>query len=129
MHDPDGVFEVPVELVSSTFCNQGALSRGSVHEATLKRKPAVTLYDSRKKGTNRFERIEVPHKPAAEVFRLEEKALEATKVARLEEFLSGVEKTELEGLSIEAVLAHVEGLGLDAPVLKEIRECLEVAAP
>lgn len=128
MHDPDGVFEVPVELVSSTFCNNGALSRGSIHESTLKRKPAVTLYDSSKRGLSVFERIEVPHKPAAEVFRLQEKALEEVKVSRLEEFLSGVEHTELSGLSIEAVISHVEGLGLEPDVLREIRECLEVAS-
>lgn len=116
IHDPHGIYQVG----GVTFCNQGALSRGSLHEQTLKRKPAITLWES---GT--FTRIEVPHKPADEVFRLAEKQQEDASTERVAEFLAGVEKTVLDGLTVEQVVAHAEQMGLSDRTLREIREVIE----
>ena len=67
IHDYHGVFMDPNGYMQ--FCNQGALSRGSLHESSVTRKPAVTLWDD-----GEFKRIEVPHKPAEEVFLFEQAA-------------------------------------------------------
>jgi DNA repair exonuclease SbcCD nuclease subunit len=118
IHDPHGEYVVD----DIRFCNQGALSRGSLHEQTLKRKPAVTLYTR-----SGFERIEVPHKPVRQVFALDQKLDVDKRQDRLDTFLESVEHTELEGLSVEAVMAHVEGLELKPQTKQTIQECLEEA--
>jgi DNA repair exonuclease SbcCD nuclease subunit len=125
MHDADGAYEVGISRM--VFCNQGALSRGSIHEGTLNRKPAVTLYDSERSGVERFTRIEVPHRPKEEVFRLTEKEAIEHKQERLDVFLESLAETKLATFSIEAVLAHIDTLDLDVVTAREIRECLEVA--
>lgn len=122
MHQWDGAYQVG----EFWFCNQGALSRGSLHEETLQRAPAVTLWDSDTRQA-RFTRIEVPHRPVREVFRLTEKEENDEKVERLDEFLAGVAGTSFERFSIEAVLAHVEELDLHSRTREVIREVLEEA--
>lgn len=116
IHDPHGTYEVG----GVTFCNQGAISRGSLHEATLKRKPAITDFED---GT--FIRVEVPHKPASEVFRLKEKEDVDQRQGRVTEFLDGVEQTTLEVLTVEEVVAHAEQMGLKQRTLEELRDCIE----
>lgn len=122
IHDPDGAFSVDVDGEGwYGFCNQGAVSRGSVHESTLRRAPAVTVYDFERAWV----RIELEHKPAREVFRLEEKELGEAKTARLDEFLTSVERTSFAGLTVEAVLAHVETLGVEQRTKELLAEVLE----
>lgn len=104
-----------------TFCNQGALSRGSLHESTLARKPAVTLWTTE----DGFERIEVPHRPVEEVFAMADKVQADAVQARLGDFLSAVGSTSFEKLSVESVLADIESKDIPAAVQQEIRECLE----
>lgn len=123
MHMTDGAFMV----AGSVFCNQGALSRGSLHEETLKRKPAVTIWDSEQLYQQRFRRVEVPHLPAREVFKLDLKEAEDGRQERLTEFLGAIGQTTFEALTVESVMAHVETLALDADVRQEIQECLHVA--
>jgi hypothetical protein len=118
IHDPHGEYMVG----DIRFCNQGALSRGSLHEKTLKRKPAVTIYTR-----SGFERIEVPHKPVREVFALAAKEDADKQQGRLDTFLESVEHTELEGLSVEAVMMHIESLDLSPRTRQVIKECLEEA--
>lgn len=119
IHECHGAYEV----AGSWFCNQGAISRGSLHESTLRREPAITLFDSAEK--NVFTRIEVPHRPVGEVFRLAEKQVEDDQQARLDDFLGSVEETVLDGLSIEAVRSHVRSLSLSPRTLDQIESCLE----
>jgi len=119
IHDVHGTYETSGGM---KFCNQGALSRGSLHEATLKRKPAVTLWDS---SDMSFTRMEIPHKPAEEIFRLKEKAIIDESEERLDAFIESIEKTELIGLSVEQVIAHAETMGLKPRTLTEIRDVLE----
>lgn len=113
------------ETHSSTFCNFGAISRGSLHEATLKRKPAVAYYTS--DASEPFERQELRHLPAEEVFRLNIKQADDERKGQLANFLTSVEDTELEGLSIETVMAHIETLDLSDLTRQLIAECLEEA--
>ena len=63
VHEPHGVYEAG----GVTFCNNGALSRGSLHEYNLTRQVGCTLWDSE---TGEFEFVPLDAKPASEVFRL-----------------------------------------------------------
>lgn len=124
IHDLHGQYTVHTSSGGMVeFCNQGALSRGSLHEATLKRKPAVTLYDD--SAVNVFTRIEIPHKPAEEVFKLAEKLVEDTSAQRLDDFLQSVSQTTLSGLTLEEVIAHAEKMNLKPLTLSVIREVVE----
>lgn len=133
IHDTHGTYEVTYQkgsdgdLVTSLFCNQGALSRGSLHESTLKRKPAVTIYDSTKKGKARFRRIEVPHYPVEEVFSLEVRKEAESQQQRLSDFLASVGTTELQQFDVATVLAHIDTLELKPRTRQQIEEVLEVA--
>lgn len=46
MHSPDGSYKVENEHGVFWFSNEGALSRGSIHEETLSRSPAVSIWES-----------------------------------------------------------------------------------
>jgi DNA repair exonuclease SbcCD nuclease subunit len=122
IHDPHGVYRTKAPGV--TMCNNGALSRGSLHEKTLKRQPAVTIWDSEVVG-ERFTREEVPHKPAEEVFRLDIKEATDQRSNRVQEFLSEVGQVTLTNLTVEEVVAHAETAQLDALVLHELRSVIE----
>lgn len=103
VHDYHGIFEVN----GVTFCNQGALSRGSLHESDLTRKIRVTLWDSE---TGEFTPLDVPHKPGTEVFRVAEHQELKDSELRLDEFLDRVGSVSLEITSIEAVIQYIEAM-------------------
>lgn len=107
------------------FCNQGAITRGSLHESELSRKIAVTLWsDGKGNESEGFHRVEIPHKPADQVFRLMEKREAQDAQAALDEFLASVDATTIEITSIESVLAHIRTMELDPGVLAKIEELL-----
>lgn len=108
-----------------TFCNQGALSRGSLHEHNLKRKIAVTVWNDL---NGQFRRVEVPHKPAKEVFRLEEKnELQEAKIS-LDQFLESVGKTTMSLTSIENVIEYIKNKEFDPQLEKIIEDLLREAS-
>lgn len=122
IHDPHGIYRTKTPAV--TMCNMGALSRGSLHESTLKRKPTVTVWDSSIVG-ERFQPCEVPHKPAEEVFRLDVKEAQDDRSDRVAEFLSEVGQVTLTNLTIEEVVARAETAHLEDLVLSELRSVIE----
>lgn len=99
IHDPHGFYRAR----DAWLCNNGAISRGSLHEETLKRKPKVTVFDSEAEGCP-FTSVDVPHRPAAEVFRLDEVQEKKDAEAKLDDFLAKVGEVSLTSLSLEAVL-------------------------
>lgn len=101
IHDPHGAYK-PAPGFNVTLSNFGAISRGSLHEATLKRKPAFAIWDGTPGG---FTRHEIPHRPVEAVFRMEEKEDVDEKQERAAKFLDAVGSTTLERLSLEQV-AH-----------------------
>lgn len=122
VHEPHGVWTAG----GVTFCNNGALSRGSLHEYNLTRTPGVTWWDDQ---TGEFTFEELPNaKPASEVFRLQEKQQVTDMGGRLDEFLQGVSATTLDVVDTVSVLDNVRSmkLGRDAEAL--IEELLEFAA-
>lgn len=127
IHDPNGAFRAHPEF-PVWGCNQGAISRGSLHEKTLKREPAVTIWDNESPPTpegNRFTRFPLPYRPADAVFRLKEKEDVDERNTRVEEFLENVGRTSLDGLSLEEVHAQARERGLNARTLSLIEELLE----
>ena len=74
-----------------------------------------------------FTRVEVPHLPADEVFHLAEKAVDDDKQMRLDDFLGSIEHTELEGLSIEKVLAEIQSMSVSDTAKQFILQCFESA--
>jgi len=108
-----------------TFCNNGALSRGSLHEYNLTRQVLVTVWDS---ADGSF--TEVPllkAKPAEQVFRLREKREIVDAAGKLDEFLQGIGSAKFDVLSVEAVLEHVRTLGVSKDVEDEVEELLSWA--
>ena len=126
MHDPEGVFHEGESL----FVNEGALARGTLNEASLMRKPAVTLYDSEPEEPGViFRRIEVPHLPAEKVFRIADKVTEQEQEDRLDAFLESIGKTTLEAVSVEGVINDLRSKGLRPEVLDEIESIFEQTSP
>jgi Icc-related predicted phosphoesterase len=121
VHEPHGIYTVD----GVTFSNPGALSRGSLHEHNLTRPVAIACWDS---DTGAVEHIELPSRPAADVFRLAEVATAQAGQRRLDEFLDTIGQTSLEITSIEAVLAHVHGLDVGADLSQLIEELLAEGA-
>lgn len=117
VHDFHGTYKVE----DVTFCNQGAITRGSLHESELTRAIAVTLW-SPETG---FERVDVPHKPADQVFRLMEKYEEKEKKVELSEFLETVGSATIEITSIEVVISYIRSLNLPESIVALAVELLE----
>src|ERR1700728_4650300 len=109
VHEPHGVFEAS----GVTFCNNGALSRGSLHEYNLNRQVGATVWDAE---TGEFEFVPLDAKPAGQVFRLREHEKTVTSQAKLADFLVSIGKAELPVMSVEAVIAHIGGLDADPEV-------------
>lgn len=126
IHDPHGAYKADNAIWA---CNQGAISRGSLHEKTLKREPAVTIWDTENIDEHgcRFTRYPVPYRPAEAVFRLAEKEDVDERSGRVEEFLSQVGQTRLDGLSLEEVHAQARERGMPDRTVKLIHELLENA--
>lgn len=108
-----------------SFCNNGALSRGSLHEYNLKRSVGVTIWDSQ---TGVFDFVQLKARPAEEVFRLREKQEVTDTAGKLDDFLQSVGGAHFQVLSAEVVLEHVRASGAEKDVVDEIAELLEWAA-
>jgi Calcineurin-like phosphoesterase len=126
IHDSHDVYNAggTKSLLGMTMINRGALSRGSIHENTLRRVPQVTYIDT---GVQSIDGYQVPHRPAREVFRLAEKEKLDDRQTDLEQFLSAVGSTTLTGLSLEEVAARAREADLDELAVKMVLECCEVA--
>jgi len=69
--------------------NLGSLSRGSLSQDNLDRKPKVALITVSEKGLE-VEEIIVPHKPASEVFNVEQKIREEAEEGRIASFVESL---------------------------------------
>lgn len=106
IHEDHGIFDAE----GVTYANHGALSRGSLHEYNRDRKIALTLWDS-EAG---FSRVDLPHKPAEEVFRLTEIDEKKAEKLQLDTFLEDVGNSTLAQSTTESVSAHIK----DHPALE-----------
>jgi DNA repair exonuclease SbcCD nuclease subunit len=117
VHEPHGVWAHG----GVTFCNNGALSRGSLTEDNLTRDVGCTLWDDE---TGEFEFVPLKALPAGELFRLREREQAVTAHAALDGFLADVGAVTLGVLNVESVLAHIETLGVGPDVVDLARELL-----
>ncbi len=118
VHEPHGIHTA----AGVTFCNPGALSRGSLHEHNLTREIRIAAWNS---DTGDFELLPVPHKPATEVFRLVEAQKAKAVQTAYDDFIAQVGQARLGIVTVEAVLDHVRTLGLGDQVETTIRTLLE----
>lgn len=115
IHEPHGTWKHR----GVTFCNYGALSRGSLDEYNREREVGCALWSP---GEG-FRFVPLKAKPASEVFRLEEHDRERAAQATLADFVAGVRKTTLAVLSLETVVAAVRaqvGAGPVADLAEEL---------
>lgn len=118
VHEAAGIFTVN----GVTFCNPGALSRGSLHEHNLTRKVSCAIWSS---DTGEFEIVEVPHKPADQVFKLAEAVAKKADKLSLDAFLTSVRETKVNIASIDTVIEHVRGMGLDDALERILLDLLD----
>ena len=106
------------------FCNEGSISRGSLHESSLKRKPSVALFDSEAEG-DPFTTIMVPFKPAEEVFKLEAVGIMQHQKDVVENFLGSLGDTTLNFLTVEGIMEHAkESDILDREAVRELEDII-----
>jgi DNA repair exonuclease SbcCD nuclease subunit len=115
IHEPHGVYKADDSALE--FCNNGALSRGSLDEYNRTRQVGVTLWTV---GEG-FEFVPLKARPASEVFRLRAHEEKVTPQRNLEEFLRGVNETQLVVLTRESVIAHIATLDV-GPDVRELAE-------
>jgi hypothetical protein len=119
IHEPHGVYAADDSALR--FCNNGAISRGSLDEYNLTRQVGVTLWSA----GGGFEFVPLKAKPASEVFRVREREEKATPQRNLEEFLGGVRGTSLVVLTRESVMGHIRQLGAGPDVESLAEKLLE----
>ena len=106
------------------FCNEGSISRGSLHESSLNRKPSVALFDSEAEG-DPFTTIMVPFKPAEEVFKLEAVGIMQHQKDVVENFLGSLGDTTLNFLTVEGIMEHAkESDILDREAVRELEDII-----
>jgi predicted phosphodiesterase len=120
IHEPHGTWQ----RRGVTFCNNGALSRGSVDDYNMTRTPGVTLWDS---GSGEFEFVPLNARPAAEVFRLADRELKLTTTMSLDRFLGEMGTTVLPKLTPETVLEHVRSAKPGDDVVQLCSELVDFA--
>lgn len=121
VHEPHGTYAVG----GLTFCNNGALSRGSLDEYNLRRRVGVTLWDD---GTGEFEFTALNARPPEQVFRIADRDRKNAAQDRMDVFLDAAGTVELGVLSIEGVLDHFRTLNLTSPELALAEELLMAEA-
>lgn len=112
------------EIGGTWFCNNGSISRGSLHEETINRKLAVTIYDSESEG-NPFTSVPIPYRPAEEVFLLEEVALQKERDSKVDRFLESLGSSELNYLTTEGILQNARESDLPKSAIIELEDIIE----
>lgn len=102
IHEDHGIYEVD----GVTFCNVGAISRGSLTEYNISRQIKAALWTPE----DGFFEIVLPHKPAAEVLKVEEGAAAKEEKLNLEGFLSDIGTTRLDISSTSVVVDYIKEL-------------------
>lgn len=120
IHEPHGVWRHE----GVTFCNFGALSRGSLDEYNLQRQVGAAIWDTDAPPEKAFEFVPLKAKPAEEVFRLRKHAEVQASHRRLDLFLSGVDAVTLGLLNVETVIARMREGGHDSRVVDLAEELL-----
>lgn len=112
----------------SWFCNNGAISRGSLHEETIHRKLAVTMFDPSKEDEP-FVSIPIPFKPPSEVFNLEAVEVLKDRQNAADEFLESLGSSELQYLTVEGIMEEARSSkSLSKEALQELEDIIQTIA-
>lgn len=110
------------------FINVGALSRGSLSEDNIKRKPKtayVTVSKEDDKVVIKVVEVNLRVKPVEEIFNLEEKEEEKKKIKQAEAFVNELQSDiKNSGSSKNDVNQVVENLNIDKSILDRVRQYL-----
>lgn len=121
VHEAHGVYLVD----GVVFSNPGALSRGSLHEHNLTRTVSAAVWNA---ATGHTAHATLPHKPAAQVFRLAEIAVSRAREDRHNSFLDRIGQSRIEITSIESVKAEIREKDVTPEVQRLATELLDVVA-
>lgn len=109
IHDYHGIFEVD----GVTFANVGAISRGSLTESNASREIRVAVWED-----GIFSEVDVPHKPASEVYRIDAVMAERSAAKSLDNFLAHVGAATLEITTTASVIDHINTMVGVTPSVK-----------
>lgn len=119
VHNPSGVYVVD----GVTFCNNGALSRGSLDESNLTRPVVATLWSSL---SGSFQTIPLSYQPAESIFKMEIKAQRAAQV-KLDDFLASVGQASIDITTISSVMDYIRSLGLTPEMEAVLQDLIDTA--
>lgn len=102
IHDYHGLYEVD----GVKFSNPGAVSRGSLTESNIQRGVKGALWTPE----HGFLEIDMPHRPAEEIFLIEQASSKKAAELSNEEFLADVGSTRLEISTVQAVTSYIREL-------------------
>lgn len=122
IHDSFKHFNPLEEYHNIIFANYGAISRGSLHDETVRRKPQFFIYDTE---TQEIEVIDIPHKPAEEVFKLEAAEIVKEQKKSMTSFLDSLSNTQFTATSSSQVLDTARSEGVGSEVIEQIEELLD----
>lgn len=118
IHDYHGVWQSH----NVTFCNNGALSRGSLTEHNRTRNVYTTIWSSL---NGQFKAVPLNAKKADEVFKIEKFDRAKELQMKLDDFLSAIGQTTIEVTSIDSVMTYVQSLGIEDSLVAIVKELLE----
>lgn len=121
IHEPHYKFEVE----GVEYANMGAISRGSLHEYNLARKIQIAVWTPE----HGFNAVDIPHKPASEIFKLAEAKEKKEEKMSLDSFLADVGNATLDISSTGTIIDHIRAMDVEEPVKKTSIELLEEVSP
>lgn len=117
IHEPHYKFEVD----GVEYANMGSISRGSLHEYNLNRKIQVAIWTPE----HGFVPVDIPHKPASEIFKLAEAQEKKSEKLSLDSFLAEVGSATLDISSTGSIIDHVRRMEIEENVKSKSIELLE----
>lgn len=122
IHDPEGLWQ-PIADKPVYISNFGAISRGSLHKETMKRKPEVFIYDTE---TGKHRAYKVPVQAPENVFNLDVVELKESRESRISSFLEGVGGESSTITTIDEMVERIKSnSGVDEQVSAVVADLLE----
>ena len=110
-------------IEGTTFLNNGAISRGSLHEETVKRKLAVTWFDGSKDEP--FTSIDIPYRPFKEVFLWDDINRNKNTRDRVGAFLESLGSSSFDYLTAEGIIEDARTSDLPPSAVEELKDIVE----
>lgn len=104
LHESYGWYEVD----GLSFVNFGSVCRGTIGESDLKKKPQVFVLEVGPDKQADFTLFDLPHRPADEVFKLEEYLTEKARKADMEEYVAHIQRVSVQSFSLDTVIGSLQ---------------------